>query len=189
MVDKAVFGYLTFALSLASNTPYIISMLRGKTRPHIFTYALWALMTGINAAGQYAAHAGFGTISAAITAFFCLVIFVLALKQGERVITKLDWTCLVIGLLAIPAWYVTADPLPAVAIATFIDAMAYVPTFRKSYHKPHEEMASAYLIANARHVASIFAMASLSLTTLLYPVTLFTFNFVLIGMLLWRRKR
>jgi len=92
-------------------------------------------------------------------------------------------------LSAIPLWYYTKNPLAAVIIATIIDVLAYYPTFRKSYLKPKEEMIFSYIVSNAKHIMSLFAMSGYSMTTVLYPVALFIMNGALIGMLALRRVR
>lgn len=189
MFDKTTFGYVSIALTFLSGAPYIISILRGHTKPHLFTYVLWTIMMAIAAAGQVAAHAGAGAWASIVGAIFCLLILLLSFKHGEKSITRSDWVSLLVGLMAIPLWYITADPLPAVLLVTLIDVAAYIPTFRKSYLKPHEEMVFSHVASNVKHVFSILAMQEMSLTTLVYPSVLFLMNSALIGMLLWRRMK
>jgi hypothetical protein len=74
-------------------------------------------------------------------------------------------------------------------IVTLIDLVAYIPTLRKAYHKPHEEMAMSYLITNFKHLAGFFAMTTYSWTTMLYPSALFVANWILVGLVYWWRFR
>ena len=187
MLDKNLFGYLSLFFVVLSGAPYIWSVLKKKTRPHIFTWIIWGSVSAIAAAAQYAGNAGPGAWAAGMSAVFSLATALLALPYGERSITRSDWVAFIGGLSAILAWYCTADPLIATILATLIDAMAYYPTFRKSYAKPQEEMVFSYLISNVKHIASMFAMMEYSMTTLLYPTVLFSMNSALIIMLAWRR--
>jgi len=47
-----------------------------------------------------------------------------------------DWYFFLAALAAIPLWLLTRTPLYSVVVVTVIDALAYVPTFRKSWHRP-----------------------------------------------------
>lgn len=188
MIDKDIFGYLSIFFVILSFIPYIYSILIGQTKPHIFTYILWGLMSLIGAAAQYASEAGPGAWATFASAILCLGIVPLCLSHGEKHITQSDWYALGLGLTALPLWYVTNSPLSAVLVVTLVDGIAYYPTFRKSYGKPKEEMALSYAISNLKHITSVFAMTSYTLTTLLYPASMFALNAALIFMLVWRRR-
>jgi hypothetical protein len=91
------------------------------------------------------------------------------------------------ALAAIPVWYFTHHALWAVVLATGIEAMAYFPTFRKSYIKPFEENFVTHSIDTLKWVIALTALESLTLTTMLYPLFLLGANCVLVSMILWRR--
>ena len=185
--DKEIYGFLSMALVLLSGGAYLYSILTNKTKPHAFTWVLWTLLTGVIAAAQVAGHAGAGAWATTLTASLGMIIVVFAFTRGERHITRGDWITFILGLGAIPLWYITKNPLSAAIVATSIDVIAYYPTFRKSYSKPGEEMILSYILGNIRHVLSILAMDVTSATTLLYPLVVFAVNTALIGMLTWRR--
>ena len=42
-----VFSGLAIALTLVAFLPYIASILRGKTRPHVFSWVIWGVTTFI----------------------------------------------------------------------------------------------------------------------------------------------
>jgi hypothetical protein len=189
MLDKNLMGYLSLAFVVLSGVPYVHSILKGRTKPHVFTHVIWGLLAAIACAAQYSGNAGPGAWAAGLSAAFSFGTAALSFSHGEREITRSDWITFMAGLSAIPLWYFTANPLVAVILATSIDALGYYPTFRKSYKKPSEEMTLAYIISNLKHIASFFAMTEYSATTLLYPGVLFMMNSALIFMLTWRRKR
>ena len=189
MSDKILYGYLSLFFAVLSGAPYLLSVLARKTKPHIFTHVIWGLVAAIAAAAQYAGHAGPGAWAAGLSALFSLATAALASTHGEKTITRSDWAAFVAGLGIIPIWYYTNEPLTATILATLIDGFAYYPTFRKSYAKPREEMIFSYVVSNAKHTASLFAMVEYSATTLLYPLVLFTLNAALIVMLALRRAR
>jgi hypothetical protein len=103
-------------------------------------------------------------------------------------ITRADWFFLGAALASLPAWYLTADPLWAVVILTTIDVFGFGPTIRKLYHHPYEESAGFYLMFAVRSAVSIPALASLNLTTLLFPVAMVLACGAVCLLLLWRRR-
>ena len=189
-MDKEVYGYISLAFALASYLPYMYGTWKGTTRPHVFGWFIWTIVMFIGTAGQYAGGAGPGAWSTTFTGISCFIIMMLALKQGNKNITIHDVIVLVIALSAIPFWFITSNPFTAILIVTFVDLLGYLPTLRKAYHKPHEEMAMSYLITNFKHLAGFYAMATYSWTTMLYPTSLFIANFVLIFLVYyWRHKQ
>jgi hypothetical protein len=189
MITKDLLGYLSVFFTLLSGVPYIFSVLKGRTKPHVFTWIIWALLSAIAAAAQYTGNAGPGAWATECSATVSLVIAVLSFSHGERDITLTDWVAFAGGLTAILLWYLTSNPLMGSLLATASDASGYYPTFRKSYKKPKEEMILSYVASNMKHVASICAMTIYSATTLAYPVIIFGMNCGLIFLLIWRRRK
>ncbi len=188
-MDKETFGYLSLLFAFASYAPYMWSTWKGKTRPHVFTWIIWTLVMAIGTAGQYAGGAGAGAWSTTFTAVSCFIIVILALRQGDKNITRHDVIIFAAALSAIPLWLMTNNPFTAIIIVTVIDLLGYLPTLRKAYHKPQEEMAMSYLITNFKHLAGFFAMTTYSWTTMLYPSALFVMNWILVGLVYWWRYK
>ncbi len=45
-------GHLGAFLGVAGALPYVAGNMRGRVRPHLFTWLVWALVAAVNAAGQ-----------------------------------------------------------------------------------------------------------------------------------------
>ncbi len=189
MSAKDAFGALSVFLTVVSTAPYMWHMIKGEVRPHVFSWLIWSLACAIISAAQYAADAGAGAWSAGASTVLAFVVFLLSLRQkADWSITRSDWAAFLMALAVIPVWRVTHDPLWAAVLATAIDLLAYYPTFRKSWHKPHQEMAFLYFVANFKHLASIAAMRQYTVTGLVMPVSMLGINVALIAMLFWRRR-
>ena len=186
---KVSFGVIASLIALASYVPYFTDTFRGKTKPHAFSWLIWALLTGIAYFGQVSDGAAAGSWVTGITAVVCLSIFLLALKYGEKNITRSDWVCLISSLAAIPLWLITSTPLWSVILITLIDVVAFIPTFRKAYHKPHEETLITFLVAGVKFIPGILALGNYSLITVLYPAYLVIMNGIFVLMLVVRRRR
>jgi hypothetical protein len=75
-----------------------------------------------------------------------------------------------------------------VILITLIDIIAYYPTIRKSWHKPHEEALLSYTIGSVKFFLSVVALSNFTIITMLYPVAIILANTALISLCLWRRK-
>lgn len=184
---KTILGFVAVSIVVLSFFPYIRHVLKGQTKPHAFSWFIWTLLTGTGAAAQLTAGAGAGAWPWIANSILCAAVFVLAIKRGEKNFTKLDWFVLILALLALFLWSLTGNPLIAVVLVTIADCIAYIPTFRKSYHKPSEETLSIYLASSLFQTISIFALESYSLTTWLYPATVLIVNIVFVATVAIRR--
>jgi uncharacterized membrane protein SpoIIM required for sporulation len=102
-------------------------------------------------------------------------------------ITRGDWIAFLTTALAIPLWVATSDPLWSVLLVTGIDAIAYYPTFRKSYSKPDEELAFKYVLTVVRYLLSLMALEHYSVVTSVYQIVSIFMEAGIVVMLLWRR--
>lgn len=179
---------ISVAIVLYQYIPYVISVFKGKTRPHIFSWFIWGVLTAIAFFGQVVDDAGPGAWVTGFTAAGCLLICMLCYKYGEKTITRSDWISFICGLAAIPLWLVTNNPLTAMLVITVVDALAFYPTLRKSWHKPYEELLQTYALSGTKFLLAIFALENFTPTTWLYPVSLVLMNYGFCVIILWRRN-
>ncbi len=188
LLDKEFLGALSTFSGLMGLFVYLYSIKVGESKPHFFSWFVWALIMLIAFFAQITDGAGAGAWVVGVSGFSCLAISIYALFKGEKNITRSDWFAFVSALTAIPIWYVTKNPFYAVVLVSFIDAVAFFPTFRKSWSKPFEESLLTYTISGITFVISIMALENFSLTTVLYQATLVLTNGSFVCMLLIRRK-
>lgn len=187
-ISKDAVGIIAAALAVGATAPYLWKTWKGELRPHLFTWTIWTVSTLIAAAGRSSAHAGAGAWGQWVAGLCCLSIALLALRYGEKNITRSDKVMFIAALSAIPAWIAMGDPLYAVIIVTIIDLTGYYPTLRKAYFAPYQEATFNLHISNIIHVLSFFATSEINLTNMLFPCALFIANNVVIGTILWRRR-
>lgn len=187
--DKALWGSIASIVSVVATLPYIVSILKGNTKPHSFSWLIWTISTFIIYFGQVSDDAGAGAWSTLAGAWCAAIVLVLSyVYRGDYTTTRTDWLCLGMALAALPLWYATQTALWAVTLLVVIDVLAYIPTLRKAYHRPHEEQIGMFAIITLRNGMSVYALTHYSWTTLLFPVVTSIANIVLIGMVLWRRS-
>lgn len=186
---REVIGGLAAVLALVSYVPYVADIFKGKTKPHAISWGIWSALLAIYLLAAVHDHAGPGVWQLGITTLMCALIFVLSLRRGEKQIFRSDWLCLLGAAIAGMLWWITNDPLVSILLVTAIDFIAFVPTFRKSFHKPHQETLSTHWVDVVKHGLSLTAMANYSLVTTLYPSTLFVMNLAFAVLLTVRRKQ
>jgi hypothetical protein len=187
--NEILWGVGSILLATIQYGSYFKGIFSGKVKPHAFTWLVWGIQSGTTFFAQLVKNAGPGTWVTGYTTVFCVFIFALALSRGEKKIVKLDWAALVCALFSIVLWVVTQDPLIAVILATSAGALGWIPTVRKSIHKPNEESLTAYNIACMKWVSATVAVTSISWTTLLYPASSAIMTFMFIVMVLIRRAQ
>jgi len=69
---------------------YFRDIFAGKTKPHAYSWLVWATLTGVAFAGQITNGGGAGAWVTFVTAFISGIIFILALQRGEKNITHSD---------------------------------------------------------------------------------------------------
>lgn len=176
----AVIGLLSYPL-------YFRDIIAGSTKPHVFSWFIWTLLTGITFLIQISEHAGAGSVVTGIESVCCLSVTVFAYTRGEKNITRSDWVCFVLALIAVVLWQLAHQPLLAVWLVICADILGYIPTLRKSYLRPNEETASQFVLSAVHWVFSIAALQVFLLTTWLYPAWMATFDAVLVATILIRR--
>lgn len=186
---KELLGGVTIFLSLVGYIPYIRDVIKGKTKPHAFSWVVWTLITFIVGFAQLAAGSGWGAVHNLVTGFVGAIILVYALKNKDKDIKRVDVVLFVLALLSIPLWVVTEDPLYSIILITIIDIFAFVPTLRKTWNAPHSETLISYVIAGLKYCIALVAISTYSLATLIYPVALIVMNASIVCiMILGRRK-
>lgn len=189
MLDlKTALGVVAVVIGFIGYFPYLRDIFKGRTKPHLFSWFIWAILIGTIFFVQVVGNAGPGAWVTGFAAAICLVIAILAFKRGEKEITKIDWLCFAVALSGIILWIKTKNPLSAVILITLVDATAFIPTFRKSYTKPYEETATQYFLASIKWAVGLFAIKSFSLVTWLFPASLVVTNGLFVLLVLIRRR-
>ncbi len=185
---KIFLGYLATIISFVSYVPYVKNILQNKVKPHAFSWFVWGLLTTIAFVAQIYKHAGAGAWVTASTAIACFLVFGLAIFKGLKDFTTFDWVALITALISTVLWVLTKNPTVAVILITVIDAIGFLPTYRKGFEKPFEESLGLYSASTIKYIIGIFALQSFSLATWLFPACLILTNGFFVILLIWRRK-
>ncbi len=185
---KETFAIVAALLAVAGNLPYLIDILRGRVKPHAYTWFVWSLVSAIVFFGQVAKGAGIGALPTAASEIFTLIIFLFSLKYGFKQITRTDTIFLVIALLAFIPWLLTKDPTISVVIAVGIDLVAFVPTLMKTWKHPETETPILFGSNVLRHILALFSLQAYNIATTLHSISMIVVNTAMTLMVLFRPK-
>jgi hypothetical protein len=148
----------TLVLSLISPISYTKSMVAGKTKPHRITRLIVWLASVAGLLGVLHSTNTAGIIFAAIFFARASYLLVMSLIYGVGGASKLDKSCLVIGLVALAAYVITGSGLLAISFGVLADVIGYIPTFVKTWHKPNSEDPLFFAIEGVASVLGVFAI-------------------------------
>lgn len=112
---------------------------------------------------------------------------IVSIWYGEKHITRFDTITFIIALSIIPLWLWAKQDMLAMLLAISLDAMSFLPTVRKSFHKPREENLLPYFASGASFFMSLFLAEEKTLINILYPAVICGVNFSFIGYIYLRK--
>ncbi len=186
---KIILAIIATMIGVVAFYFYTRDIVRGRTRPHTYTWLIWAMTQGISVAGMWYGGGGWGVLNLFCGWLFVCGVLVLSLAYGTRDITMSDTVMLVAALVAIYVWCGLKNPLLAVCVATGIDLVGYVPTFRKSYEDPWSESAGTWMAFAVSGGIAIAALNAYTFLTLTYSVSIACANLALAIMCVVRQRR
>lgn len=187
MTIKEIYAAIAILLMLFSRGIYFTSILKGRTKPHAFSWLIWGVISSIGFAAQIAEHAGAASWVRGVGCITCFVVVGLCWFKGERDIRRIDWITLAVSLAAIPLWILTETPMWSVILVCLIDTSGYLPTLRKVFHKPKEETPYGYILSSLGAFLSVLAIDNYTISTWLYPAVLTASNILMAGFIFLRR--
>jgi hypothetical protein len=185
---KEWFGFAAVVLAVINYLPYLIGSLRGSITPHLFTWALWFILTSVAFYAQLISGGGIGAWATGTTALIIFLITIVSLRNGFGYVRPFDYFALGGALSSIVLWVVTNDPFWSVILISFIHSVCFLPTFRKGYGKPNKESVTAFVITILKYGAAIIALETYAVETVLFPATIMTTSLLFISMITYRRS-
>jgi hypothetical protein len=182
----AIIGGLIAALS---TLPYLIDIVRRKTKPNIVTWFTWTLLTGIATAAVFASHEPRAAILTLGSSICTGLVVILGLKYGIAKMSLFDGLCQLGAIIGLALWLIFNSPAVAIAFSLAIDFIVMLPTLRHSWLHPQEETWQTFIIGI---IAALFILASLSdynFASLAFPVYLMLADLLVASVIIYRRNR
>ena len=185
---KEILTITAILLTIISYIKYIIDIFKGRTKPHLFSWLAWTILTFIVFFIQLQGGGGVGAFVTLNTGIICFIITIASFKKGEKHIVKTDIIAFIGAILAMILWLFVKQPLMSVILLCIVDMLSFIPTVRKSWNKPQEETLITWIINTVRHSLALFAMETITAVTILSPLYLILANGLFTLMLILRRK-
>jgi hypothetical protein len=190
MTLKAFVSALAIGITLLAFIPYISSILKGTTKPHVFSWIIWGTTTFVVFLAQLDDNGGVGAWPIGVSGIITILIACLAYaKRGDISITTSDWIFFLMAMSALLLWYLLKNPLWAVVVLTIVDSIGFIPTARKVYHAPYSEPLSFIILFLIRNILVILALEHYSVTTVLFPAVIAMDCLLLIILIMLRRHK
>lgn len=167
-------------LAVAGNIPYLLDVVRGKVKPHPYTWFVWTIVSCVVFFGQLAKGAGLAAIPTAVSEIFTLIIFLFSLKYGFKNPPRIDKYFLLVAILGLIPWAITKDPTISVVTVVLIDLIAFVPTLRKTYCSPKSETPLLYSSNVLRHGLILGTLGAYNLATMLHSISMIITNTIMV---------
>src|SRR5690606_3159152 len=189
MLYKDILSAVAITLTFVAFYPYLRGIIRGTTKPHVFSWVIWGSTTFVVFLAQLQAGGGVGAwpigVSGAITALIAALAY---LKRADVTITRADWLFFTAAMSCVPLWYVTSDPTWAVVVLTVVDLLGFGPTIRKSHAAPHSESLIFFGLFAARNTIVVIALERYSVATVLFPAVIAAACVLLMLLIVYRRR-
>src|SRR3989339_1216413 len=169
---KNILGIVATILVFFGYIPYIRDIVKGKTKPHVYSWFIWGFVTLIAFALQLSDKAGSGAFVTLAAAIMCFVVIIFGFIYKSKVkIVKSDTIFLIFAIISLGLWLIAKQPVLSVILTVIIDLLGFAPTIRKSWNNPFSETLTFYYLNSIRFGLAIIALQKYSLLTALYPIT------------------
>lgn len=168
--------------------PYLVGVVKGKTKPRVVSWFIWSLLTGIGLVaalveGQYAT-----ALLLSLATLGTLSIVILGIKFGDRKIENLDIVCLAGAAVGIIMWQVSGVPAVGVIAAIGVDFIGGVPTLIHAWKKPSEEAWITFLMSSIGSAFTLMALTDWRVTAFAFPLYLVLINLATAVIILLMRR-
>jgi len=182
-----VFGMVAGALQSLFYVPYIRDVLRGSTRPHRGSWAIWCVLSVIVLASQRADGGRWSLVMVIAQLVGGVTILLLAADRGVGGTSRIDLGLGAIAAAGLIGWYLAGDPTVATLCVVLADCIAVIMMLPKTYAHPYSETRSSFVFSAASGVFAMLAVGSLEFGLLLYPVYLTVADAVVVALITYRR--
>lgn len=140
-----VLGSFAGILQLVGGAYYVVTMLRGESRPNRVTQSLWVALMTIQVLALIQAGPSWPLIMLSAALFNSVIIAALSFTRlGFTGHGTFDYVCLGLTVVVAIIWQLTGDPTTAIALSILVSILAAAPAIYKTYRFPETESVSAW---------------------------------------------
>lgn len=187
---RFLLGIIAGIIAFSAYIVYIVSILKGKSKPSRATWWIWSFMGLVLAVSYYFSGAE-NTIWVPIVEFIGpLSIAILSIKYGEGGLEdKTDLLCMFGAFVSILVWIISNNPVLALVTNLFIDTFALVPTIKKTYLRPEGEDFWAWFGTGVADTMNLFAIERFTFGIMVYPIYMLVSDLIIIVLIIIGNNR
>lgn len=188
MFSENIIYFFVF-LNLLGHIFYIKKIIKGQTKPNLVSWVIWMVAPFLGVFFQIKAGAGLSMLPIFIAGFGSLMTIVAAIlvKNGFWKINTFD---IIYGLFSVTALvlYVLIHNLGiSIFFAILSDALAFIPTYVKTWKFPETEYHSTYSIPILTNLIGLLIIKEWSFTIYSFGIYFVIANTIMI-LILYRKK-
>jgi len=183
-----VFGIVAGVLQGLFYVPYIRDIVRGSTRPHRGSWAIWCALSVIVLASQRADGGRWSLLVVVAQAVGAATILALSVTRGVGGTSRLDLGLAAIAVAGLVGWYAAGDPTLATLSVVIADGVAVVMMLPKTYIHPYSETLSAFVLSAFSGVFAVAAVGAADFGLVLYPAYVVVADLAIIALIGVRRR-
>ncbi len=169
------------AVNLAGTSYYILETVRGNTKPNRMTWLMWSIAPMIGTGAALSSGVTWAALPVFMAGLCPFLVFIASFVNPSSYwkLSSFDYLCGLLSGLALVLWYLTSNPLVAIAFAIGSDFAAAIPTIIKCWKFPETETASGYTVAGFSNLMSFFVIREWNFANVAFPLYLVVVNVVL----------
>jgi len=186
---RMILSLISGIAALTAYIPYIISIVRGQTRPERMSWFIWTVLGIIAFVSQLAEGARSSLWLVGVLTLGGLTIFLLSIRYGMGGILRRDLIALIFTIAGLGVWYLFGNPIIGLATVIAVGSASAFLTGLKAYQHPGTEAKITWLLASTAALLTIISLDYFTLSIVVYPTYIFLTNFViLLAAVLGQRK-
>lgn len=172
-----VFVTISAILVFAAMPPYIIDVIKGKTRPERMTWFILTLLGVIAFVSQIEAGASWSLVFSGLDTLGSLTVLGLSFWHGVGGATKLDFLALGVAGIGVAVSFIAKEPLAALIGVIVADFSGMILTILKVWKDPKSETTISWLLFATAGVFGLLTIKEWTLGVVLYPLYLVLANY------------
>lgn len=184
MLDEK-FVLVGLAIGSVGTISYLISTLKGETKPNKVSWLFWAIAPLIAFYAEIKQGVGLQSLLTFSVGFGPLLIFFASFvnKKAEWKISTLDIICGTLAMIGIILWLITKIGNLAILFSVLADGLAAIPTLVKSFKYPETENGAAFSFAGINAMFTLATIKSWTFARSAFPIYIFLIDIVLFSLI------
>jgi hypothetical protein len=178
MGENMFLATLSLVISILGGAPYAVQALRGRIKPERATWGIWTVILVLSVAGYRAEGGQESSLFILGDLIITAAIFLIAIFKGSGGTSRLDRYCILLSLMGLMVWQISSDPVYQILGTVTADALALVPTIKKTLDDPDNESSIAFFSAALASLLGVISVGHWNLVLIMYPIYLYTVNLI-----------